>query len=173
MLKHQTHVLCLIGHLRFLNSFAAFPPADHDSAQICLATAMSVIPNAHYVHGKDLDLIRLSAFLGWFKEAFKCLKDENQQNFPHPLQDWLMRALENFICVSPAQRVLIFLLLARSMGWPTRLVMNLDTISVKPEKSLGADLANILGSTSQSQETKDSKKPSESPKKETQEPLPP
>ena len=64
MLKHQTHVLCLIGHLKFLNSFAAFPPVDHDAAQMCLASAMSVIPNAHYVHGKDLDLIRLSAFLG-------------------------------------------------------------------------------------------------------------
>ena len=106
----------------------------------------------------------VTPFLGWFKTAFKCLKDEDQNKFPHPLQDWLMRALENFICVSSAQRVLIFLLLARSMGWPTRLVMNLDTISVKPEKSLGADLTNILGSTSH--ESKDSKKSSEGPKKE-------
>ena len=36
--------------------------------------------------------------------------------FPHPLEDWLMRALENYICVSPVQKVLLFLLLARSMG---------------------------------------------------------
>ena len=104
MLKHQTHVLCLIGHLKYLNSYAAFPPADHNSAQLLLATAMSIIPTAHYVPAKDLDMIRLSAFVSWFKSAFQCLKDEDL-NFPEHLDDWLLRALENFICVSPVQRV--------------------------------------------------------------------
>ena len=151
MLKHQTHVLCLIGHLKYLNSYAAFPPADHNSAQLLLATAMSIIPTAHYVPAKDLDMIRLSAFVSWFKSAFQCLKDEDL-NFPEHLDDWILRALENFICVSPVQRVLIFLLAARSMGWPTRLVLNLETISVKPEKSLGANLSDILGECSKTKD---------------------
>merc|ERR1711997_956991 len=30
-------------------------------------------------------------------------------------------------------------------GWPTRLVLNLDTISTKPEKSLSGKLSEILG----------------------------
>merc|ERR1711978_812773 len=56
-----------------------------------------------------------------------------------------MRAFENYICTSPAQRVILFLLSARSLGWPTRLVLNLDTISTKPEKPLSGKLSEILG----------------------------
>ena len=33
------------------------------------------------------------------------------------------------------------------MGWPTRLVLNLDTISTKPEKSLSGKLSEILGAS--------------------------
>merc|ERR1712228_98088 len=144
MLKHHGHVLCLLSHLRYLNSFAAFPPADHDSAQMLLATALSVIPTAHSVSSKDLTVVRLSSFASWFKSAFQCLKDDPDR-FPVPLEDWLMRAFENYICTSPAQRVILFLLSARSLGWPTRLVLNLDTISTKPEKSLSGKLSEILG----------------------------
>merc|ERR1712156_712243 len=146
MLKHHSHVLCLLSHLRYLNSFAAFPPNDHDSAQILLATAMSVIPSAHSVPAKDLTIVRLSSFVSWFKSAFQCLKDDPGR-FPDPVDDWLMRALENCICTSPAQRVILFLLSARSLGWPTRLVLNFDTISTKPEKSLSGKLSEILGTS--------------------------
>ena len=52
-----------------------------------------------------------------FNFFFQCLKDDDMNlNFPNPLEDWLMRALENYICVSQVQKVLLFLLLARSMG---------------------------------------------------------
>ena len=67
MLKHQTHVLCLIGHLKYLNSFAS----DHDSTELLLATAMSVIPPTYSVLAKDLDMVRLAAFVSWFKSAFQ------------------------------------------------------------------------------------------------------
>ena len=33
------------------------------------------------------------------------------------------------------------------MGWPTRLVLNFDTISTKPEKSLSGKLSEILGTS--------------------------
>merc|ERR1712156_674857 len=146
MLKHHAHVLCLLSHLRYLNSFAAFPPADHNSAQMLLATALSIIPTAHSVSSKDLTVVRLSSFAAWFKSAFQCLKDDSEK-FPTSIQDWLMRAFENYICTSPAQRVILFLLSARSLGWPTRLVLNLDTISTKPEKSLSGKLSEILGAS--------------------------
>ena len=67
MLKHQTHVLCLIGHLKYLNSFAS----DHDSTELLLATAMSVIPPTYSVSAKDLDMVRLAAFVSWFKTGFQ------------------------------------------------------------------------------------------------------
>ncbi len=44
MLKHKSHVMCLIGHLKFVNSHLGFPPQDHPSAQVSLATALSIIP---------------------------------------------------------------------------------------------------------------------------------
>ena len=83
--------------------------------------------------------------------------------FPSPLEDWLMRAMENFICTSPVQRVLIFLLTARAMGWPARLVLNFDVISFKPEKSLGSKLTEILNGN-ETKEEKTEEKPSTSKK---------
>ena len=86
--------------------------ADHDSAEVLLATALSIIPPAHSVPSKDLTMVRLSSFAAWFKSAFQCLTDDPDR-FPHPVEDWLMRAMENYICTSPAQRVILFLLSAR------------------------------------------------------------
>ena len=77
-----------------------------------LATALSIIPTAHSVSSKDLTVVRLSSFAAWFKSAFQCLKDDSEK-FPTSIQDWLMRAFENYICTSPAQRVILFLLSAR------------------------------------------------------------
>ena len=90
--------------------------ADHDSAEVLLATALSIIPPAHSVPAKDLTMVRLSSFAAWFKSAFQCLTkydSDDQDRFPHPVEDWLMRAMENYICTSPAQRVILFLLSAR------------------------------------------------------------
>ena len=91
--------------------------ADHDSAEVLLATALSIIPPAHSVPAKDLTMVRLSAFAAWFKSAFQCLTDDPDDpeytRFPDPVEDWLMRAMENYICTSPAQRVILFLLSAR------------------------------------------------------------
>merc|ERR1712008_497946 len=88
----------------------------------------------------------------WVKTAYQCLTydpdDGDYLSFPDPVEYWLMRAMENYICTSPAQRVILFLLSARSLGWPTRLVMNFDTISTKPEKSLSGKLSEILGTIS-------------------------
>merc|ERR1712008_672494 len=157
MLKHHAHVVCLLSHLRHLNSYAAFPPADHDSAEVLLATALSIIPPAHSIPSKDLTMVRLSSFAAWFKSAFQCLTydpdDGDYLSFPDPVEDWLMRAMENYMCHSPAQRVILFLLSARSLGWPTRLVMNFDTISTKPEKSLSGKLSEILGTISKKAKT--------------------
>ena len=86
--------------------------ADHDSAEVLLATALSMIPAVHGVPSKDLTMVRLASFAAWFKSAFQCLTDDPDQ-FPHPVEDWLMRAMENYICTSPAQRVILFLLSAR------------------------------------------------------------
>ena len=81
MLKHQTHVLCLIGHLKYLNSFAS----DHDSTELLLATAMSVIPPTYSVPAKDLDMVRLAAFVSWFKSAFQVLFCYFHEKIPQKL----------------------------------------------------------------------------------------
>ena len=132
-----------------------------------IGIALSIIPSAHNVHSKDLTLVRLSSYVSWFCSAFQVLK-EPESKFPSPLEDWLMRAMENFICTSPVQRVLIFLLTARAMGWPARLVLNFDVISFKPEKSLGSSkLADILNGKEikeEEQKTDDINKPSTSKK---------
>ena len=167
MLKHQTHVVCLLAHLRFLNSLAAFPPYDHDSAETLLGIAMSIIPSAHNVSPKDLTPVRLASFVSWFKSAFQCL-NEDPTKFPHPIDDWLMRAMENYICTSSVQRVLLFLLAARSMGWPTRLVFNMDPVSHKPEKSLNGKLCEILGKEFEEMKKDEAGPSSKSPKKEAE-----
>ena len=130
-----------------------------------IGIALSIIPSAHNVHSKDLTLVRLSSYVSWFCSAFQVLK-EPESKFPSPLEDWLMRAMENFICTSPVQRVLIFLLTARAMGWPARLVLNFDVIPFKPEKSLGSSkLTEILkGKEIKEEKTDDIDKPSTSKK---------
>ena len=100
----QKHYSTLLFFLSYL--------ADHGSAEVLLATALSIIPSAHSVPAKDLTMVRLSSFAAWFKSAFQCLTDDPDR-FPHPVEDWLMRAMENYICTSPAQRVILFLLSAR------------------------------------------------------------
>jgi hypothetical protein len=149
LLRHQGHVLCLCAHLRYLNSFVAFPPVDHSSAQVSLATALSIVPAAHNVPAREVTIVRLASFVSWFKGAFQIVPGD-KFSFPDPLEEWLMRAMENYVCVSPVQRVLIFILAARSMGWPTRLVLNFDAVSMKPEKSLAGKLSEILGQQQQS-----------------------
>ncbi len=71
MFKHQSHVLCLISHLRYLNSLAAFPPNNHASAEMLLSVALSMIPSVHNVSAQELNLVHLSSFLSWFRSAFK------------------------------------------------------------------------------------------------------
>ena len=90
MLKHQTHVLCLIGHLKYLNSFAS----DHDSTELLLATAMSVIPPTYSVPAKDLDMVRLAAFVSWFKSAFQVLFCYFHEKIPQKL----IFSLSRFYC---------------------------------------------------------------------------
>lgn len=174
MLRHQGHVLCLIAHLKYLNSFTtAFDTKEgqNRAGDVCVAIAMSIIPPAHSCSPKDLTLVKLTSFLSWFKTAFQCLK-ETEFSFPSELSDWLIRAMENFICVSNVQRVLIFLCAARSMGWPARLVLNLDATSIKPEKSLAGKLSEILDDKAKNSDketkksTDNSKESKKSPEKE-------
>ena len=49
MLKHHAHVLCLLSHLRYLNSFAAFPPGKNipQHGQIDLNKMLGTMKGTH------------------------------------------------------------------------------------------------------------------------------
>ena len=121
-----------------------------------------------------MTLVRLQAFVTWFKGAFPVASDFGDlakfPALPEPMSVWLLKAMENYVCVSPVQRVLIFILAARSMGWPTRLVLNFNPVSMKPEKdkSLSTKLSDIMKDKKTKEETKDQDEPSAKVKKEHQ-----
>jgi hypothetical protein len=124
---HKSHILCLIGHLRHLNNQLV-------RGRTATAAALSIVPAAHAWQHKDLTKPRLAAFFAWFRVALIHKEAGRKDDFPHPLQAHMMKLLASLQTETDEDKVLVFLLVTRALGWKSRLVINFQTLPLKPPK---------------------------------------
>ena len=139
IILHKCSFLCHLSHLRYINCYLGAPGiVNENRKQLLLAIALSIVPTAHLTVPEKLNMVRLSSFVSWFRDAFPVTNGSGETGklFEASPDDILQRSLSNFVCERQEHLVFIFILAARAMGWNTRLTMNLDTISIKKsEKS--------------------------------------
>ena len=75
---HQTHILCLLGHARYLSECLNGP--------LVQSVGLSLIPKAHVTEEPLLTPVKLSALVGWFRSAvgFAKFGAPPQDEFPKP-----------------------------------------------------------------------------------------
>merc|ERR1712223_2144718 len=139
IILHKCSFLCHLSHLRYINCYLGAPGiVNENRKQLLLAIALSIVPTAHLTVLEKLNMVRLSSFVSWFRDAFPVTNGSGETGklFEAYPDEILQRSLSNFVCERQEHLVFIFILAARAMGWNTRLTMNLDTISIKKsEKS--------------------------------------
>ena len=93
----------------------------------------------------------LGTFVSWFRDAFPVVNggtsnylNDGKNNVEGKLFDEspeivLQKALENYICWRKEHLVFIFVLATRALGWNTRLIYNIETLPIKPEKTNSID----------------------------------
>lgn len=126
VLKHRTHYVCLVAHVRYLNSKL--------NGATLTAVALSLVPSAHAISSDRLGVLKLSQFLSWFRSIFKVSADapgKDKDDFPRPLGRHLVSLFQKTAVRSNEELVLLFIALCRSQGWKTRLVVNLATVPPK------------------------------------------
>ena len=147
IILHKVSFLGLVAHLRKMNRYLGATGSSEEGSKLLLAMGLSVVPAAHATKSEQLTIVRLGSFVSWFRDAFPVVDsadinhDEATEHVMENLFDEspervLQRAFENYVCQRREHLVFIFILAARALGWNTRLVMNMDTISVKPEKEV-------------------------------------
>ena len=112
----------------------------------------------------------LGTFVSWFRDAFPVVNGGNsnyhkdgKNNVEGKLFDEspeivLQKALENYICWRKEHLVFIFVLATRALGWNTRLIYNLETIPIKPEKTKSTDQTQCKSTTVHDKNIFDTKK---------------
>ena len=126
LVMHQSHILCLIAHLRHINKQVNSP--------LLQAVALSIVPRAHIIRSSQLNSIKLTQMLGWFRSAIRVNVVHSVEQFPSPLVSHLTNRFQKFVAGSNEDLVLMFLAICRSLGWTARLVLNFNTLSLKPPK---------------------------------------
>ena len=120
---HKTHLLCLFAHGIYVNTVLA-------NEQL-LNSAQSLIPK-NYFTPKRFNLDHLEKFVSWFNKCIRLKKDIDHSKLNADLHDRLKSILNSKVAESNIDHVLTFVLIARSIGMDTRLVLNFHPISWKP-----------------------------------------
>eukprot|EP00095_Tigriopus_kingsejongensis_P012085 maker-scaffold60_size442463-snap-gene-3.29 protein:Tk12085 transcript:maker-scaffold60_size442463-snap-gene-3.29-mRNA-1 annotation:"dna repair protein complementing xp-c cells-like protein" len=125
---HQTHILCLFAHLRYFNMVLSDP--------LLVGTLLSLIPEANSFPHAKLTPLRLSRCLEWFQTVFQFQEDAQRAvDFPWPYQKHLLHLVEKGRYTCNEELVFLFLIVTKAQKWPSRLVMNLNPVALKPDKS--------------------------------------
>lgn len=154
IMLHKCSFLCHLSHLIYMNSYLGAPGiVNENRKQLLLAVGLSIVPAAHATTSNKLNMVRLSSFVSWFRDAFPILTVDNKRSsgcitdgmlFEKSPEVILQRSLSNFVCERKEHLVFIFILAARALGWNTRLIMNIDTIPIKSDtKSEKTNIGNI------------------------------
>ena len=93
-------------------------PEDHK--QLLLAVGLSIVPAAHVTVPEKLNMVRLSTFVSWFRDAFPVVNDLSINNgrgsvcsgvgklFEESPKIILQRSLSNYVCEQKEHLVFIY-----------------------------------------------------------------
>merc|ERR1711915_47239 len=123
LLMHKSHIVCLLGHMLSMNKILSM----HELRGL----ALSIVPATHCHTESSLTLVRLGYLITWLKETIPVNKhDISMANVS--MHDRLTRCLESLLAMNDLEFVMIFVLICRALGFNTRLVVNFNTVPMKP-----------------------------------------
>merc|ERR1711915_358254 len=123
LLMHKSHIVCLLGHMLSMNTILSM----HELRGL----ALSIVPATHCHTESSLTLVRLGYLITWLKETIPVNKhDISMANVGMP--DRLTRCLESLLAMNDLEFVMVFVLICRALGYNTRLVVNFNTVPMKP-----------------------------------------
>ncbi|XP_068212328.1 DNA repair protein complementing XP-C cells homolog [Palaemon carinicauda] len=131
---HKAHVLCLLAHGQFVNKTL--------NSENLMGSALSIITEKNAYPPKRLDMSYLEKFVQWFSRKIKLVDEDLEKGYwDIPLEVMLIKRFGRKVALTNRELVLMFVVIARSLGMNVRLVLSLQPMSWKP--SAGALLKRI------------------------------
>lgn len=124
VLMHKCHLTCLVANLLHLHT--------NLSTSMLKGLALSIIPDPHSHKPEQLTLARLGSLLAWVREAIPVNRHKVDASSSNSITNRLTRGLESLLVMSDMELVLVFVLICRALGYDTRLVVNCNTVPLKP-----------------------------------------
>ena len=125
LMLHKTHYVCLLAHLTHLDTLLSSP--------LLKAMGLSLVPLAHgSTPPTKLTLIGLGALVSWLRGAVPVNKHLDASP-PTRSFSALMRSMQTMLAMDNTELVLVFVLICRSIGLATRLVLNFAILPLKPK----------------------------------------
>jgi len=135
VLMHKSHLTCLVANLIYLNRIL--------STNMLQGLALSIVPTNHSHKPKDLTLTRLASMVTWVREAIP-VNRHSMNTKEGSITSRLTRGLETLLVMSDMEQVVMFVLICRALGYNTRLVINCDTVSLKPSNDTADKQPKII-----------------------------
>merc|ERR1712013_407369 len=113
------------------------------STSMLQGLALSIVPTSHSHKPKDLTLTRLASLVTWVREAIPVNRHNTEANNVS-ITSRLTRGLETLLVMSDMEQVVMFVLLCRALGYNTRLVINCNTVSLKPSNDNSDNQGKVM-----------------------------
>jgi len=126
-LMHQSHFVCLVAHLHYVNSVLCDPTLR--------AAALSIIPPAHTHKPANVTLMNLAAMVSWIRDRYSLDLAPGSELITRSgtVRTRVLKVIETYFPMDLFDQVCVFILVCRALGLDTRLVMNLDVVPLKPQ----------------------------------------
>ena len=152
LLEHKCNIIGLVAHLIHLHQVTSSPNLQ------CLA--MSLVPQSHIFSPDSMTLTRLSHLVSWTRETIPINKHQADLVSIKSIVTRLENALSSLLVMCDMELVLIFVLICRSLGLNTRIVMNFNIPSKsETSKCSGSSKVKVTESKTQSQPSDSEEEP--------------
>jgi len=126
LILHKTHYVCLLAHLTHIDCLLSNP--------LLKAMGLSLVPLTYgSTPVTKLTLVGLGALVSWLRGAIPVNKHLDSSPTPKMSSSALMRAMQTLLAMDNNELVLVFILICRSLGLATRLVLNFAMLPLKPK----------------------------------------
>ena len=126
LILHKTHYVCLLAHLTHIDCLLSNP--------LLKAMGLSLVPLTYgSTPVTKLNLVGLGALVSWLRGAIPVNKHLDSSPTPKMSSSALMRAMQTLLAMDNNELVLVFILICRSLGLATRLVLNFAMLPLKPK----------------------------------------
>lgn len=151
LMMHKVHVLCWIAHIKFVNQVL--------NSQLLMGTSLSLITSKNLYPPKYADLTYLERIVKWYSKTIELKENENDKNCKEDLSEQLCYQFEHKVAYSKKHLVFLFVVMMRTLGLKTRIVMSFQVVPVRPSNS-------DLGDVKVKKESENKKQKIETKKKE-------